>query len=370
MKTNNLKITKQLKNPKLIGMCIAIFWFSIGTYAFTWPTVGCTPGNCNLPLNQDFTNQRVGIATNSPQVTLDVNGGIRVGQLTTWDINSITCDANKLGTIIFDIDQDAVKTCDSNGWTNLTDREPPTWWDFSIPANTDSKNITLNITCPTDEADSNPVEMYIAWDITEIPEWETCASSKNVTLTSWDWNKTIFVVWKDSVGNKTDVMSRNVNLSSDDVIFMTDTANGAQFALYKVSSNFIVNSWRNTGSPWLLHDFCTNLWKAVIQVGTSNTGNCDSYGANRVILSNSSWNSCGNNLSYLTTNIFRNDSGVAVPSGIKIGGLGHYTNDYCTLTSTSQWITAWGVGWLLNGTNNTCSSNINFTTNDYVACGR
>ncbi len=68
--------------------------------------MGCTPGNCNLPLTQDFVNQRVGIATNTPEVTLDVNGGMRVGQLSTTDINAIVCDSNKLGTLIFDKDED------------------------------------------------------------------------------------------------------------------------------------------------------------------------------------------------------------------------------------------------------------------------
>ena len=51
MKTTKTKIIRYLKNPRLIGTLIAVFWFAIGTYAFTGPPVGCTPDSCpNGPL--------------------------------------------------------------------------------------------------------------------------------------------------------------------------------------------------------------------------------------------------------------------------------------------------------------------------------
>ncbi len=50
-------------------------------------------------------------------MTLDVNGGMRIGQLTSSGIDLITCDANKLGTLIFDTDEDIVKVCRSGGWS-------------------------------------------------------------------------------------------------------------------------------------------------------------------------------------------------------------------------------------------------------------
>ncbi|MGE4443443.1 MAG: hypothetical protein AB7E37_00440 [Candidatus Altimarinota bacterium] len=156
-----------------------------------------------------------------------------------------------------------------------------------------------------------------------------------------------------------------------DIIYMRDTGNNALFALYKIKNSFYVNGAKNDSSPGILHKFCTDLGKAVIQVGTSNTAQCSSYGANRVILSNSSGNSCGNNLSYLTSSIFENQSSIAVPAGIRIGGLGHYTNDYCTLVSVSQAIAGNnGIGGLLNGVTYDCSGNILFNVGDYVACGR
>ncbi len=50
-------------------------------------------------------------------MTLDINGGMRIGQLTTAEVNAITCDANKLGTLIFDTDENRVKVCKSTGWS-------------------------------------------------------------------------------------------------------------------------------------------------------------------------------------------------------------------------------------------------------------
>ncbi len=91
----------------------------VGTNAFNGPVAGCTPGSCTLPLVQDVDNQQVGIGTVSPNVTLDVVGGVRIGQLTTVNINLITCDADTLGTLIFDTDEDLVKVCNSGGWAAL-----------------------------------------------------------------------------------------------------------------------------------------------------------------------------------------------------------------------------------------------------------
>lgn len=156
-----------------------------------------------------------------------------------------------------------------------------------------------------------------------------------------------------------------------DVIYIKDTRNNALFALYKIKTSFNVNGARNEASPWILHKFCTDLWKAVIQIWTSNQWNYASYWANRVILSNSSWNNCGNNLDYLMSSIYQNESNIAVPSGIKIWWLGHYTSDYCTLISTTNGI-PWNnwVGGLLNATTYNCGWTIPFNVGDYVACGR
>ena len=107
-----------LQQPSWIASILVVAWaFFLSAYAFNWPEAGCTPENCPMPLTQDLENQRVGIATDSPKVTLDVNGGMRIWQLTTGNILSITCNANKLGTLIFDTDANVVKVCKSAGWS-------------------------------------------------------------------------------------------------------------------------------------------------------------------------------------------------------------------------------------------------------------
>ncbi len=63
MKTTKTKIISYFKNPKLIGTLIAVFWFAIGTYAFTAPPGGCTPGSCDSPLEVDFSAQTVTVET-------------------------------------------------------------------------------------------------------------------------------------------------------------------------------------------------------------------------------------------------------------------------------------------------------------------
>ncbi len=51
MKTTKTKIIGYLKNPKLIGTLIAVFWFAMWSSAFIGPPVGCTPDSCpNGPL--------------------------------------------------------------------------------------------------------------------------------------------------------------------------------------------------------------------------------------------------------------------------------------------------------------------------------
>ncbi|EKD66161.1 MAG: hypothetical protein ACD_49C00060G0003 [uncultured bacterium (gcode 4)] len=95
-------------------------------------------------------------------------------------------------------------SCNTNytyNWSNAcTDQTAPTWWNFTMPATTNSTSITLTVTCPTDAAWSTPIQ--IAYGNTSNPtNWTTCTSSISHTLTTWDWTKTVYVRFKDSVGN-------------------------------------------------------------------------------------------------------------------------------------------------------------------------
>ena len=119
MKTTKQKIIGKFTRWQSVTWIITVFWFALGAYAFSGPIAGCTPGSCPAPLKQDFATQRVWVGTENPQITLDVEWGVRIGQLSTVNINQITCDADTLGTLIFDTDEDLVKVCTSVGWGPL-----------------------------------------------------------------------------------------------------------------------------------------------------------------------------------------------------------------------------------------------------------
>lgn len=54
----------------------------------------------------------VGIGTTSPETKLDVRGGIRMGNYAIKP----TCNASKIGTIVFDTVNDKSYVCASTGW--------------------------------------------------------------------------------------------------------------------------------------------------------------------------------------------------------------------------------------------------------------
>lgn len=94
------------------------------------------------------------------------------------------------------------------------DITPPTWWSFTINNNAETTNttaVTLNIICPTDV--SSPVEVAF-WNTTNPTNWETCTTTKSHTLTSWDGTKTVYMRFRDSVGNVTSDVSDGISLST------------------------------------------------------------------------------------------------------------------------------------------------------------
>lgn len=93
----------------------------------------------------------------------------------------------------------------------------PTWWTFKInndAASTTTTAVTLNITCPIDASSSTPIEVAY-WNTTWPTNWTTCTSSISHTLTTWDWTKTVYMRFRDSLGNTTSEITDNINLSSD-----------------------------------------------------------------------------------------------------------------------------------------------------------
>ena len=75
-------------------------------YAFSGPSAGCTPGNCETPLTQNFTTQRVGVGVTAPHVKLDVDGEVKVGN------TSITCDNLVEGGLRYNFTSKELEFCD------------------------------------------------------------------------------------------------------------------------------------------------------------------------------------------------------------------------------------------------------------------
>jgi hypothetical protein len=100
--------------------------------------------------------------------------------------------------------------------------------------------------------------MYISWTWLESGwnVWETCVSSKNITLTTWNWIKTITMKWRDSAGNETSVVSRNINYSQN--IIVTSLELNWSKAAYKSNCNTwsaVLVTLTSTACNWY---YCVN----------------------------------------------------------------------------------------------------------------
>lgn len=113
----------------------------------------------------------------------------------------------------------------------------PTGWSFTInwwATTTNSTNVTLNITCPTDIAGSNPIQVAY-WNTSNPTNWTNCTSSISHTLTSWDESKTIYVRFRDNEENTTNDLSRNITLNT-----------------YYKSCLELKNAWNNTNGKYTI----------------------------------------------------------------------------------------------------------------------
>lgn len=92
------------------------------------------------------------------------------------------------------------------------DITPPSWESFTINTgdeNTHDTNVTLNITCPSDV--SSPIE--VAYGTTTTPiNWTSCQNSLWYTLTSGNGVKTVYVRFRDSIGNTTTSINDTIEL--------------------------------------------------------------------------------------------------------------------------------------------------------------
>ncbi len=314
-------------------------------YQVSWVISNLWTWNIQVCGNNVTTNSNWEYSLSIPHGTICNNSNTTLPAKTGY-----TCNIQTTLPITLSKNENIQGTCIPNNYTITLNNNGWVGWTTSVNVLYDNPLIT--ITPPTKA---------------------NCSFQGYFTDVNWTGTKYYNINWTSNIWNFT--QTSNITLYAKwecwDVIYIKDTRNNALFALYKIKTSFNVNGARNEASPWILHKFCTDLWKAVIQIWTSNQWNCASYWANRVILSNSSWNNCGNNLDYLMSSIYQNESNIAVPSGIKIWWLGHYTSDYCTLISTTNGI-PWNnwVGGLLNATTYNCGWTIPFNVGDYVACGR
>lgn len=137
---------------------------------------------------------------------------------------------------------------------NLTlDTLAPSITAFSInsgAAVTTSRNVTLSITAP--EAASMKI-----WGIDGVASeaaasWETFASTKNVTLTSGDGTKTVYIKVRDSVYNESAASSDTITLSTaiptititgPDVSVISEQS-GKNVATFSFSSSMALKAWK------------------------------------------------------------------------------------------------------------------------------
>jgi hypothetical protein len=106
--------------------------------------------------------------------------------------------------INFRILDTAGNTWVSNTWTYIYDNISPTWLAFTINNNSTWTNQTwviLNITCPTDAW----IEwIEIAYGNTSSQTNRTwCTSTKSRILSTWDWEKTVYMRTRDTFVNTT-----------------------------------------------------------------------------------------------------------------------------------------------------------------------
>ena len=137
---------------------------------------------------------------------------------------------------------------------NLTlDTLAPSITAFSINNNagtTTSRNVTLSITA------EGAASMKI-WGIDGVAteqaaSWETFASTKNVTLTSGDGTKTVYIKVRDSVYNESSAASDSITLSTaiptititgPDVSVISKQA-GKNVATFSFTSSMALKAWK------------------------------------------------------------------------------------------------------------------------------
>lgn len=168
----------------------------------TWTDLNVTAFNCDSTLNP------VDLSLPGDLWTNNFGSGVSMRVINQLTRNEIFQFSQKLScsplTILPGIDNPNVdENCDGL-WTNDADITPPTGGAFQVAATTggitNTPNVTLNITCPTDQSGS----VQMAFGTSNSPSnWTTCMSSTPFGLSSGDGVKNIYMLFRDAYNNTT-----------------------------------------------------------------------------------------------------------------------------------------------------------------------
>ncbi|MEF2175387.1 MAG: hypothetical protein V3575_02850, partial [Candidatus Absconditabacteria bacterium] len=184
----------------------------------------CTVGpasNCETDTNTQKSTTNLDIVFSIPATN---NGlGFEIDQTVNENNGTYkytlqgTCNNGTLENIV--LGSPLVQSCDSNftqSENSCLDMTPPIGGDFNINGgdeNTSSVTVSLNITCPVDEAGSNPVQVAFGNEPNPT-NWESCTTTKSHTLTNGDGTKTVYMRFRDSTSshNLTTTITKSINL--------------------------------------------------------------------------------------------------------------------------------------------------------------
>jgi cysteine-rich repeat protein len=146
--------------------------------------------------------------------------------------------------------------------SSTQDNAAPTGWTFTINNNataTSGANVTLNTTCATDAWVGG---VQVAWGNTANPtNWTTCSASIAHTLSAWDGTKTVYMQFRDSLGN----ISTQI---SDTIIVDTTAPTGWSFTINfddPATNTLAVNLWTTCATDW------SGVWGVQVAYGTGTT---------------------------------------------------------------------------------------------------
>lgn len=153
-------------------------------------------------------------------------------------------------------------TCVELTWDDVT---PPAWWDFTInnwATIANSKDVVLDITIPKDDRTITSNLKIAYWEEPNPTNWTNITKSVIYELSSWEWNKTIYMRFKDRTWNISSQITKSITFSNSctyDVIKINSYEPNGNITINKAcwpiilnlvsyntwTTNIVNNSWKN-----------------------------------------------------------------------------------------------------------------------------